>query len=63
MLTLPKESILRFNAKGEIISVEHTKTITVETVTRSFSEAVLSMFGTTPEQIVHDITNQKEVAV
>lgn len=63
MLTLPKESIVRFNAKGEIIGVEHTKTITVEKVTRPFAEAVLAMFGTTPEQIVSDITNQKEVAI
>ncbi|OQA48390.1 MAG: hypothetical protein BWY46_01397 [Firmicutes bacterium ADurb.Bin300] len=62
MLTMPKESIVRFNAKGEINSVKHTKTITAEKVTRPFTEAVLAMFGTTPEQIVGDITSQKEVA-
>ncbi|OQB15785.1 MAG: hypothetical protein BWY15_00498 [Firmicutes bacterium ADurb.Bin193] len=58
MLTLPKESIVRFNANGEILSVEHTKTITVEKVTRPFAEAVLAMFGTTPEEIVNDIRKQ-----
>jgi len=60
MLTLPIESIIRFNAKGETISVEHTKTITVEKVTRPFVEAILAMHGTTPEQIVSDITDRRE---
>ncbi len=61
MLTLPKESIVKFTAKGEIISIEHTKTITTEKVTRAFTEAVLAMFGTTPEQMVNNITNRREV--